>query len=102
MATKKAARRRRAAKKVGAKNGAKSGAARRAKSAAKRGAKSGTKRGSKKTPARRSRQPGQGTAGPATKAIFLINMIPRVLSGEHSQDSEPHLTVNPGNPQQVV
>jgi hypothetical protein len=33
---------------------------------------------------------------------FVVNMIPRSLSGETHQDSEPHLTVNPVNPQQIV
>ncbi len=33
---------------------------------------------------------------------FIINMIPRSLSGETSQDSEPHLTVNPAKPKQIV
>ena len=34
--------------------------------------------------------------------VFVINMIPRSLSGETSQDSEPHLTVNPSNRKQIV
>jgi hypothetical protein len=33
---------------------------------------------------------------------FVVNMIPKSLSGETHQDSEPHLTVNPANPQQIV
>jgi hypothetical protein len=34
--------------------------------------------------------------------IRIVNMIPRSLSGESSQDSEPNLAVNPENPQQLV
>src|SRR3954454_6819589 len=34
--------------------------------------------------------------------IQLVNMIPRSLSGETNQDSEPMITVNPANPQQIV
>jgi hypothetical protein len=34
--------------------------------------------------------------------LFLVNMIPNSLSGESEQDSEPMLTVNPNNPQQIV
>jgi hypothetical protein len=34
--------------------------------------------------------------------LLLVNMIPRALSGESEQDSEPMLAVNPNNPQQIV
>ena len=34
--------------------------------------------------------------------LRIVNMIPRSLSGESSQDSEPNLAVNPENPQQLV
>src|SRR5215831_16432982 len=34
--------------------------------------------------------------------LLLVNMIPKSLSGEEEQDSEPMLTVNPNNPQQLV
>ena len=34
--------------------------------------------------------------------LLLVNMIPNSLSGETEQDSEPMLTVNPNNPQQIV
>jgi hypothetical protein len=34
--------------------------------------------------------------------LLLVNMIPNSLSGETEQDSEPMLTVNPNNPQQLV
>jgi hypothetical protein len=40
---------------------------------------------------------GQGPPG-----FMLINMIPQSLSGETAQDSEPHLTVNPANPNMII
>ena len=52
----------------------------------------------KKSPAKKSKSRATLTPG----AVFLINMIPKSLSAEHSQDSEPHLTVNPANPKQIV
>src|SRR5262249_34699522 len=35
-------------------------------------------------------------------AVLIVNMIPKSLSNETQQDSEPHLTVNPANPNQIV
>jgi hypothetical protein len=35
-------------------------------------------------------------------AITVVNMIPKALSGETNQDSEPNLAVNPANPLQIV
>ena len=34
--------------------------------------------------------------------ISVVNMIPASLSGEHSQDSEPNIAVNPANPREIV
>jgi CARDB len=34
--------------------------------------------------------------------ILVVNMIPRALSGERNQDSEPNLAVNPANPLHVA
>jgi hypothetical protein len=34
--------------------------------------------------------------------LRIVNMIPRSLSGETAQDSEPNLAVNPENPQQMI
>src|SRR5689334_18844102 len=34
--------------------------------------------------------------------LRITNLIPRSLSGESSQDSEPNLAVNPENPLQMV
>lgn len=35
-------------------------------------------------------------------AVQLVNMIPRSLSNEEEQDSEPSIAVNPANPQEIV
>src|SRR5215831_2846171 len=35
-------------------------------------------------------------------AVTVVNMIPKSLSGETNQDSEPNLAVNPNNPLQMV
>ena len=63
------------------------------KTKARRG-KSASKRGAKKHAA--------GGAGLAPAGFLLVNMIPKSLSGETNQDSEPHLTVNPANPNQII
>jgi hypothetical protein len=34
--------------------------------------------------------------------VTVVNMIPKVLSGETNQDSEPNLAVNPNNPLQIA
>jgi Rieske Fe-S protein len=34
--------------------------------------------------------------------VRVVDMIPKSLSGESNQDSEPNLTVNPANPQQIA
>ncbi len=36
------------------------------------------------------------------QTITVVNMIPNALSNETNQDSEPHLSVNPNNPLQVI
>ena len=60
----------------------------------------------KKTSAKRGRRPASKRRAPkgtlAPSMVFLIDMIPKSLSAETSQDSEPHLTVNPANPLQIV
>jgi hypothetical protein len=58
----------------------------------------------KKAPKKASKKGGSKSAGVglSTRSVLLVNMIPRALSGEFHQDSEPHLTVNPANPLQIV
>jgi hypothetical protein len=46
------------------------------------------------------RTSGPKPSGPSL--AFVINMVPKSLSGETSQDSEPHLTVNTAKPKQIV
>jgi hypothetical protein len=58
-------------------------------------------------PARQSADTPSATSGGSGVAQtplvpFVINMVPQSLSGETNQDSEPHLTVNPANTQQIV
>ena len=55
---------------------------------------------SPKRPLARKRRAGMAAA--ALPRVTVINIIPRSLSAETNQDSEPHLSVNPANPQQIV
>src|SRR5256885_14653686 len=55
-------------------------------------------RGRRRASRRRARS--KATSGPSS--VFLINMIPKSLSNESWQDSEPHLAVNPADPLQIV
>jgi len=62
---------------------------------------------SQRKAARGSRRAANGhvNGSKATQTLgsaFVINMIPKILSGESSQDSEPHLTVNPAKRKQIV
>lgn len=38
----------------------------------------------------------------APQSVLVVNMIPRSLSGEDNQDSEPTIAVNPANPKQIA
>src|SRR5215470_19411441 len=38
----------------------------------------------------------------AASTVTVVNMIPRSLSRETNQDSEPSITVNPANPLEIV
>jgi hypothetical protein len=40
--------------------------------------------------------------GAPAQTIEVVNMIPPALSNETNQDSEPDITVNPNNPQEIV
>ena len=57
--------------------------------------KKSPKRALKKTSKKRARKA-------ATPNVLLVNMIPRALSGEENQDSEPSIAVNPANPLQIA
>jgi len=39
---------------------------------------------------------------PAAADVRVVDMIPKSLSAETNQDSEPNIAVNPANPQQIV
>src|SRR5437870_9958015 len=42
------------------------------------------------------------TASKAVSSVLVVNMIPRGLSGESNQDSEPTIAVNAANPLQLA
>src|SRR5215831_6033631 len=51
----------------------------------------------------RSRQVKASTkANRAAGQVLVVNMIPKSLSGENHQDSEPTIAVNPQNPLQIA
>ncbi len=50
--------------------------------------------------ASKARAASRGKMAPST--VLVVNMIPKSLSSETNQDSEPHLTVNPANPRQIA
>jgi hypothetical protein len=52
---------------------------------------------------KRTRRASRATHAPAgTPAVLIVNMIPKSLSGEANQDSEPTIAVNPANPRQIA
>ena len=54
-------------------------------------------------PARRAPTPRPRPAGRApAPSVLVVNMIPKSLSGEEHQDSEPTIAVNPANPRQIA
>src|ERR1700674_64928 len=58
----------------------------------------------KKDAARKSGEKRANTrkAKDASAKVLIVNMIPKSLSGEDHQDSEPSLAVNPSNPLQIA
>jgi hypothetical protein len=64
--------------------------------------KKATKKTARATGAVRKAKTGGKAATAGVTTTTLINMIPKSLSGETHQDSEPHLTVNPSNPLQIA
>jgi len=55
-----------------------------------------------RTRVRRPRRSRRRRARPASANIALVNMIPRSLSGETEQDSEPSIAVDSDNPQRIM
>src|SRR2546423_12310337 len=56
-------------------------------------------------PARAAKKSPRGKNDSAVKAagaVLVVNMIPRSMSFEQEQDSEPTVTVNPANPLQIA
>lgn len=49
-----------------------------------------------------ARSSGGSTATTNSSQVLLVNMIPKSLSDETNQDSEPNIAVNPQNPNQIV
>jgi hypothetical protein len=58
-----------------------------------------SKAGAKKQKSGRKSKRTTRASGPV---VLLVNMIPRSLSGEANQDSEPSIAVNPANPMQIA
>src|SRR6266404_4650489 len=65
----------------------------------------------KRAPARRKKDPARKSGGaraktqkaqPALAKVLIVNMIPKSLSGEDHQDSEPSIAVNPANPLHIA
>ncbi len=52
-----------------------------------------------KRPAKKKAETGGSVMSPG---VLVVNMIPRSRSGEHNQDSEPNLTVDPAAPLNMV
>src|SRR5207244_9163664 len=54
-------------------------------------------------PKKTSKQTARRRTGKTTNPqVLLVNMIPKSLSGEEHQDSEPTIAVNPANPLQIA
>ena len=53
--------------------------------------------GRKKAPARKS-----AAKAASVPQVLVVNMVPKALSREHNQDSEPTIAVNPANPLEIV
>lgn len=57
-------------------------------------------RRSRKSGTRKTTRPSKATHSPT--GVLVVNMIPKSLSGEENQDSEPTIAVNPANPLQIA
>src|SRR5437762_8543346 len=56
----------------------------------------------KKGAAKKATKSAKKAPSDAASTVFVINMIPKSLSGEEHQDSEPTIAVNPANPLQIA
>src|ERR1043166_1746319 len=56
----------------------------------------------KKTARRSSKKKAAKKASNPPNQVLLVNIIPKSLSGETHQDSEPTIAVNPANPLQIA
>jgi hypothetical protein len=65
--------------------------------------KTSSSKGNRARANRRRRSPAAAVpVAAAASAVLIVNIIPRSMSIESEQDSEPHLTVNPANPDEIV
>lgn len=102
MASSKSSKKRGSTTKRGAKASTRKGGGKAAGGASKKAASKAAGGASKKGASKKAGKSQSSGIGEAAGSLFLINMIPRSLSGEANQDSEPHLTVNPTNTLQMV
>ncbi len=61
-----------------------------------------TSRKTARPAAPRKKSAGKKGASKASTNVLVVNMIPRALSGESHQDSEPTIAVNPSNPLHIA
>src|SRR6266516_4608065 len=61
-----------------------------------------TSRKTARPAAPRKKSAGKKCASKASTNVLVVNMIPRALSGESHQDSEPTIAVNPANPLHIA
>src|SRR5205823_10654753 len=61
-----------------------------------------TSRKTARPAAPRKKSAGKKGASKASTNVLVVNMIPRALSGESDQDSEPTIAVNPANPLHIA
>src|SRR6202011_815953 len=75
-----------------------------AKSATKGAAKPTAKKAGKKAKLAAKKRGPQGppAVSPGGPTVTVVNIIPRSLSRETNQDSEPNIAVNPQNPNEIV
>ncbi|HET7402422.1 MAG TPA: hypothetical protein VFJ62_11585, partial [Usitatibacter sp.] len=97
---------RKGGKKAAAKRKAASSTKRKAASSTGRKAVPSTKRKAAAAPKpaapRAERRKTQRRKAASAPQVLVVNMMPKALSREHNQDSEPTIAVNPANPLEIV